>query len=159
MIINNYDNIKVFMNNLLLKETFDSFLVSEIKIVTDNTYLIDGHINKNYYDTNEYNDMGCPVMSEWKNLKPLCYNLIKGNKLPLSMNYIFSVNKAGVSKLIENSDSSITENDINNLFLNIKFNNNILTYSTGVSLNIFTLDKSFEKYYDNAVERFINSMQ
>ena len=76
---------KNFMNHLLVTDTFDNFLLSEATISTANTYQIDGHINKEFYSSQDL-DMVPPLpyeFSEWKDMKSLCFNLIKGKRTPL----------------------------------------------------------------------------
>ena len=46
-------DIKGFMSQLLLSETFDNFSFIEGEIVTFNTFKIDGFIQKDFFDTDE----------------------------------------------------------------------------------------------------------
>ena len=51
MISLNLTDIKNFMAQLLLSETFDHFSFIEGEIVTFNTFKIDGFIQKDFFDT------------------------------------------------------------------------------------------------------------
>ena len=84
-------NIKQFMGKLLGSETFDSFLLEEASISTYNTFFIDGHQNKDFYTTEEWNDQDIRPydFSMWKTLRPLCFDLIKGTNGSFH-SYIFS---------------------------------------------------------------------
>ena len=44
-------NVKQFMAKLLGSEDFDSFLLEEAAISTYNTFMIDGHQNRDFYST------------------------------------------------------------------------------------------------------------
>ena len=46
-------DIKQFMNKLLLSNAFDQFLLSEAQILTASTFIIDGHINKDFYNDSD----------------------------------------------------------------------------------------------------------
>ena len=53
MIAFSLTNIKEFMSQLLLSETFDSFAFIEGEIVTFNTFRIDGFLQKEFFDAEE----------------------------------------------------------------------------------------------------------
>lgn len=158
MISDQINNLKVFMNKLLTTETFDEFLVTDITLSTFNTFHIDGLINKDFYSPEEYETLGSPLFASWKILRPICFNLIKGNHTPLKFKFIFCLNHHLTEQMIKDSDAVLLPSDVNKLFLNIKFENNILTYTTGTSLNIFTLDKTLEKYFDQYISTFISTL-
>ena len=44
------EDIKGLTSKLFLGESFDAFLVREAQIVTYNSFTIDGHIRKNFYN-------------------------------------------------------------------------------------------------------------
>ncbi len=158
MITDIITDVKAFTSSLFIGDTFDDFLVSDVNITTYNTFTIDGHIKKSFYSNEEYEEMGSPSMSKWSYIKPLCFNIIKGKKLPLSFKIVFCLSKeATISFLNENSLDYSLEN-INGLFINIRFENNELSYITGTSLNIFTLDKSLEQTFDSYISKFISTL-
>ena len=76
-------DIKKFMNCLLVGDTFDKFLLEEASITTFNTFTIDGHIQSDFYSVDELTTLPDSNLSTWATIKPICFNLIKGNKLPL----------------------------------------------------------------------------
>ena len=45
--------IKAFMAKLLNTEIFDVFLLEEAQIQTANTFIIDGHLNRDFYTKEE----------------------------------------------------------------------------------------------------------
>ena len=81
---------KPFMNILLASEGFDAFLVEEVSITTFNTFHIDGHIVKEFYNKDELteNDSVVPSLSAWSTIRPICFQLIKG-KNPLYHSALF----------------------------------------------------------------------
>ena len=48
---------KSFMNHLLVADTFDNFLMAEATVSTAHTYQIDGHINKDFFSSEELTDV------------------------------------------------------------------------------------------------------
>ncbi|MBE5927529.1 MAG: hypothetical protein E7270_11295 [Lachnospiraceae bacterium] len=150
-------DVKSFTSALFIGETFDNFLVSEVNITTYNTFTIDGHIKKNFYTNEEYEELGSPSLSKWSSLKPLCFSIIKGKKLPLSFKIIFCLSKEATTTFLKENDLDFTVDNINGLFINIKFENNELSYVTGTSLNVFTMDKSLEQAFDSHISKFIST--
>lgn len=158
MISENITNIKKIMAALLINNTFDKFLVTDVTITTYNTFHIDGHINTNYYSNEEYTEKGSPFLSSWETLRPFCYEIIKGNKTPLYFKIILCFSPLAIDSFIKKNNIDIDSENIKDLFLNLKFENGILTYTTGTSLSIFTLDKSLEKAFDAYISNFISTL-
>ena len=158
MISENITNIKKFMAALLINNTFDKFFVTDVTITTYNTFHIDGHINTNYYSNEEYTEKGSPFLSSWETLRPFCYEIIKGNKTPLYFKIILCFSPLAIDSFIKKNNIDIDSENIKDLFLNLKFENGILTYTTGTSLSIFTLDKSLEKAFDVYISNFISTL-
>ena len=93
-------DVKVFMSHLLVKNSFDNFLIEEATITTFNTFTIDGHIVKDFYSPEEYDALDSKELSYWRTIKPICYDLIKGNKTPLRFKFILKADDTLVSKII-----------------------------------------------------------
>lgn len=158
MITEKITDIKKFMSELLIKDTFNNFLVNEITITTFNTFHIDGFIKKDYYSNDEFQELNSPKLSFWKALKPICYEIIKGKKTPLSFKIILSLTKYDISYFITKNNIDIPLENIDGLYVNIKYENNELVCITGTSLKIFTLDKSLEKAFDKHISDFISTL-
>jgi len=160
-------NVKHFMNKLLIENTFDSFLISEAVIKTYSTFIIDGHINDDYYSDSEISDLISEAESEgreystalirWGKIKSNVLSLIKGNKTPLYFKISFYLAGENVNKLLTNAETSFLAGDIDGLALIVKYDKGELTVTSSATLNIFSLDKSLEKYWDDMVIRFLTS--
>lgn len=96
MISLNLTDIKNFMAQLLLSETFDHFSFIEGEIVTFNTFKIDGFIQKDFFDTEEEP----PQYSYWENLREYCFSIIRGKRTPLSFHLVFSLSPSNTERLI-----------------------------------------------------------
>ena len=84
MIALKIEDLKTFTAQLFMGETFDHWLVREVNIVTFNSFTIDGRIRQGYYSDEELEANRIEELSSWKSLRPFCYSLIKGKKLPES---------------------------------------------------------------------------
>lgn len=158
MIAEQIKDVKTFMTHLLINNTFDEFLVNEVTITTYNTFRIDGHINRDFYTEDEFNDLKDQHLSYWSKIRPICFSLIKGNKTPVYFKIIYALNREQISSIVQQNNISINENDINELFFNIKYENGLLSFTTGCSLKIFTMDKSLENAFDKYISNFISTL-
>lgn len=167
MILLKITDIKVFMNKLLIETAFDQFLLSEATISMASTYIIDGHINKDFYSSDELNVLKEEALSEgrvfsekmqrFSQIKPFCLSIIKGRKTPANFKFTFCLADENIEKFLKTADSSFTISDIGNLTLNIKYDGSGLTATTAVSLNTFSLDKSINASWDNMIRKFFIS--
>ena len=61
-----------------------------------------------------------------------------------------------MAKTLESSGLSYTTEDVNALFINVRYEGDVLVCTTGLSMKTFTLDKSLEEYWDNTVQKFVD---
>lgn len=150
-------DIKNFMNQLLRSETFDHFLLQEAVIHSGASYVIDGHINKGFYTEEEIETLrltGCKALP-FSMLRGNCFDLIKGKKTPSSFKFVFLLSPSNLEKTLASLHSSYTSQDISGIFLNLKYHNQVLTLTTGISYTIFSPDKSLEQEWDKLILRFL----
>ena len=95
--------------------------------------------------------------STWKTLRPFCFSLIKGKKLPGSFRIVLQLPKAGTDKFAARTGAGIDGNQIVGLYLNIRYDNGEMYCITGTSLNFFTMDKTLDLEWDKAVKQFLQS--
>ena len=153
MIALKISNTRHFMAALLTSELFDTFLIESAELRTANTFTIDGHVNKEFYgeedaDRQEYE------LSFWKNLRPVCYELIKGKHTPVSFKFILCLTPEKKDELLEAELSAV----VSSLVFIIRFSEGHITITTGAALSGFTLDKSYEKIWDEYVKRFLSTV-
>lgn len=154
------ENIKTFTAHLFAGDTFDGFLVTEASFSTITNITFDGHINRDFMGEAE---LALPENQEgsiyWKKLRPLCYEIIKGQKVPLRFKIVFMMPSDFVSSFLESAGLSLRPDQVNGLFLNVSFQEGRLTCTTGTSLKEFSLDKSLEHAWDGQIERFLQRVQ
>ncbi|MBQ6815480.1 MAG: hypothetical protein IJP13_08080 [Lachnospiraceae bacterium] len=162
-------DIKKLMNCLLVKETFDNFLLEEATITTYNTFTIDGHIHSDFYTTDELEALTDRALSTWRMIKPHCFNLIKGSKLPLRFKIVLKASASYTEKLLSDNPCGLALKDVGGLYINIRYDSKhgmsgeevttaTLDCISMASLNIFSMDKTLEKTWDGVCEKFINEL-
>lgn len=149
------NDVNNFMQKLLTDDIFDTFLVTEGEICTSNTFTINGHINRNFYNSDELNLINEEFIL-WKQSKHICFEIIRGKKVPTRMRLIFALPKNGYNKIIADCGMNIAKDNINGLYIHILYENSELSVITGTSINIFTLDKTLDKYWDQLITQFLS---
>lgn len=149
-----------FMKKLLMTDTFDTFQLSEASITTFSSFHIDGHFHADYFGSQEEE---FPVEQDsfvlWKRVRPFFFELTRGKNTPLSFRIVFRLAPHNVAKLLQQSGITLTAEDIDGLFLNIRFDENGLYCISGTSLRIFSMDKSTEHAWDGMLEKFFRQKQ
>lgn len=148
-------DVKSFMGQLFAKNFFDAMGFVEASIKMNISYHIDGHINNDFFDTEEKADL--TELCLWKDVKEQIFHMIKGKKLPLSMKIILKIPEDTVREFIQSLPGSIRESDIEGCYLNILYDQPKLTCTTGVSYRSFILDKSLEHTLDEYIRNKMKS--
>ena len=149
---------KKCMSELLLRETFDTFLFIEGEITTFNTFSIDGYIHPEFYGSEAQESQAEPVTasgySTWDQVREFCFSIIRGKRTPLDFKLIFSLPEQRIRGLIDEKKLDFQPESVQGLYLNFRYDGTKLTCTTGTSLHIFTLDKSLEHGFDQWVREF-----
>lgn len=141
-------NQKDFTTRLFAQEDFDDLLLDSAVFRVYADYTIDGHINSSYFDQ----DAGEPNQSflPWAKYRPVCFQMIKGNRKPTYFKLVFRMNDAHCRQFEQHAGISLDSLSVSALFLNIRYDNNIILITTGVSLKSFSMDciveTAFEQY-------------
>ena len=151
-------NKKDFMNKFLKTEIFDHFLLQEGIVVSFASYVIDGTITKGFYTDTEAEELGIKTFHflPFSMLRPRIFDLIKGKKTPSSFKFVLMLSPENQKRTIERIGSSYTSADISAMSMNIKFQNQMLTLTTGISYRIFSTDKTLEPEWDKFVRQFLS---
>ena len=152
-------DVKTFMSKLLSSDAFDSFLLEGAQIQTFNTFTIDGHQNREFYTKEELGDMENSLYeySLWKDVKGICFQLVKGKKVPTFMKIILHKNPEDVYTLLEESDALEFADILKAFVVTIKYDINGLRLTTGTSFSTFVMDKSADVLWDKAFREFLAS--
>ena len=155
MIALKIEEIKEFTSGLFVGTMFDRFLLREATIITFNTFTIDGHIKQGYYSEQELEEHKIEDLSAWAVLKPVCFTLIKGKKLPGSFQITLQLGPADMEEFLLRSQVGLAAEQISGLYVNIRYEEGSLYCVTGTSLKIFTLDKAIETEWDEYTRIFL----
>ena len=149
---------KDFMNKFLKSDIFDHFLLQEGVIVTASTYVIDGRITEGFYSSEEMEELGISGYSflPFAMQRNHLFDLIKGKRTPVSFQFVLILSPDNLARTLKSVHSSFTESDISSVCLTIRFQNGILTLTTGISYRIFTPDKSLDHEWDRLVRQFLS---
>ena len=150
-------DIKDFMNQLLRTDTFDNFLLQEAIITNNVTYTINGQLTKEFYSKDELEELqlqDCRFLP-FSMLRNHCFDLIKGKRTPASFRFVFLLSPRNMQKTISSINSNYTTSDISGMYLNLKYQNQQLFLTTGISYTIFSTDKTLENEWDKLIVKFL----
>ena len=145
-------SMKNFMSHLLSGETFDIFLLEEATISTANTYTIDGHMNVDFFPTEERDPEHIPYeFRPWSELKGLCFDLIKGKNTPLFFKFVLQLKPEHLPRILGPEPSQVKA-----LVLNIRYDGNKALLTTGTSYHTFVMSKEADLAWDNALCKYLS---
>lgn len=149
-------DVKDFTSKLFLGDVFNRFSLSEASFTTFATFIIDGLLQKDFFDTET---VPANTYVYWEDVKPQCLSIIKGKRTPLRFKIIFQLAPENVVKLLKQTNIPLQPEDINGLYLNCQFDGEHLLCTTGTSLRIFSLDKSLDHVWDDMLLRFFRQKE
>ena len=154
-------NVKMFMGKLLASDNFDIFMLEEAMISTYNTFSIDGHQNRDFYTTEEWeNKEICPYdFSMWKTIRPICFDLIKGTHTPTAFRFVLHLLPEHVAAILQKGNTLVTADQVKAFVLNIKYDGSTLTLVTGTAFHSFLMDKTPDQLWDVAIRQFLSKKE
>ncbi|MEY8391688.1 hypothetical protein D3Z36_08285 [Lachnospiraceae bacterium] len=152
-------NIKEFMHILLCTDTFDSFLLSEGSITTYMTFLLNGHSRPDFFSPEDtyYEQTVQEDYVPFSLVRPACFDLIKGKRTPSSFKFIFQLSQKNLERTLASVGRTLSAENISGMHLNLIYQNQKLTCTTGVSRHMFSPDKSLEHIWDEMVKQFLKN--
>ena len=147
------ENMKEFMNDLLVREKYDSFYLFDARLKTSLDYYVNGKIHYEFYDGA---DEETPTTGQvvWKDIKHTRLDFMKGNKVPLRFKIVLMFNRENIERLIQMNILTMDSLDVVALFMNIIYEEAVLDVITGTSMKMFTMDKSLEQLWDDTVKKY-----
>lgn len=154
-------SMKQFMNQLLMQDTFDLFLLEEAAVTGACTYEIDGTSHKEFYgedDPSSY-PTGNYDFVTWKSVRGLVFDLIKGKHTPLSFKFVLHLMPEHVSSILSAGNCAVSPNDVKAFVLTIRYDGTKTLLTTGTAFHTFLLDKEPDVLWDNALLKYLNKKE
>lgn len=150
-------SLKTFMSAMLTGELFDSFLLEEASIATAATYTINGRVNRDFFppDEREDTELHPYEFALWKDMKNICFDLIKGKQTPLRFNFVLQLIPSYTASILEKGGSPVSPDFIKAFVLNIRFDGEKVLLYTGIAYTTFLTDKEPERLWDAAIKQFL----
>jgi len=151
--------IRVFMNKLLCTDTFDNFLLQEASISGSISYHIEGALHADFFSKEEIEQENLIGLSfiPYGKVRTQCFDLIKGKRTPSFFKFVLLLSPSNLEKTLQQVGSSLTTQDVTAVFINLKFQNNSLSLTTGISYRTFSIDKSLDREWDILVKKFLKN--
>ena len=151
--------IRLFMNKLLCSEIFDNFLLQEATIQGYISYHIEGTLHKDFYSEAELDQEHLNGLHfiPYGKVRTQCFDLIKGKRTPSFFKFVLLLSPTNLEKTLQQSTSSLTSADVTAAFINLKFQNNSLLLTTGISYRTFTIDKNLDHEWDALIKKFLKN--
>lgn len=148
--------LKAFMGKLLGTTTFDDFLLQEATLQMGISYIIDGHINKAFYQTDEdMEDAGDrPPFISYGEVRSTLFDLIKGKRTPLGFQVVLQLSPKKCTMLFP---EGLEAHLIKGLLLNIRYDGSKAMITSGISYSSFSLGKAPELIWDEALMNFLRN--
>lgn len=159
MIALHLPEVRVFMNKLLCTEIFDNFLLQEASIQGNISYHIEGALHRDFYTEDELEQEHLSGLSfiPYGKVRTQCFDLIKGKRTPAFFKFVLLLSPVNLEKTLQQSGSNLTLQDVTAAFINLKFQNNQLLLTTGISYRTFTIDKSLDHEWDTLIKKFLKN--
>lgn len=148
--------LKPFMNGLLAGDLFEPFLLEEAEIATATTVSIDGRLNKDFFPPDEWEDKSLHPyeFAAWKDMKSVCFDLIKGKRTPSHFQFVFQLMPRHTLSILEKGNAAIAPNLVKAFVLTVRFNGEKAILCTGTSYTTFVMDKEPEQLWDEACKQY-----
>ena len=92
-------------------------------------------------------------------MRPVCFSLIKGKKLPLSFQIALALSRDNIDRLIRQNQVPFRMEEIGGLYLNFRYEKKVLTAISATSLKTFSMDKSLEQLWDDTVKKLLHQLE
>lgn len=150
-------SMKQFMNQLLAADTFDIFLLEEAVISTASTFSIDGHINREFYYSDDREPAELPYeFRPWSEMRGLCFDLIKGKRTPLFFRFVLHLMPDKAAALLTREGSDVDPSQVRALVLNIRYDGAKAVLTTGTAYHTFLLSKEPDAIWDKALTKYLS---
>ena len=151
-------SMKQFMNQLLATDTFDMFLLEEAVISTACTFTIDGHVNRDFFSSEDRDSVDLPYdFRPWSEIKGLCFDLIKGKRTPLFFRFVLHLMPEKAAALLSREGCDVDPSLVKALVLNIRYDGTNAVLTTGTAYHTFLPSKEPDVIWDKALMKYLEA--
>lgn len=140
------EELRCFTKALFVGTCFDSFLLQEARFSTFCTISIDGASERAWYTDEELEEERVEEYVAWKKLRPLCFGLIRGKKIPRSFRLTLRLPPEEAEKLLPPGRDGGESGG--SFFLNLRFEKSELHCVSLASFQSFPPDRAAEERWD-----------
>lgn len=146
-----------FMSGLLSGNAFDAFLMEEASIHMAVLWQTDGHLNRDFYTGEEWEDRSVRPydLAQWEEVRPYFRSIIKGTKVPSFFRFVLHLKPEKAEALLRAAHAEDASDNLAAMVLTIRYDQTGVTLVTGVSVRTFTVDRTPEKVWDEAMQAFL----
>ena len=112
-------------------------------------------IEEGYFSEEELEENRIEEYSSWKSLKPICYSLIRGKRLPESFRIVFLMPPSARDRFVSGRVPGLSPDQVGGLYINVQYENHEMICVTGTSMKQFTMDRTLENEWDENVRKFL----
>ncbi|MDE6186474.1 MAG: hypothetical protein K2G39_13760, partial [Lachnospiraceae bacterium] len=99
------------------------------------------------------------AFSEWKNMRSLCFDLIKGKRTPVGFKLVLHLKPEIIQQILTQGNAGVSSSDMKAFVLNIKYDGSMLTCITATAFYTFLPDKTPDKLWDDFVTYFLSEKE
>lgn len=144
------EDLKLFMSELLIRDTFDSWEVVEARAETFYELSINGRIKRSFFD--DETEVPRDFVT-WKEIKDVFYRMIRGKRLPGLFRLVLCKEMTETERILRECGHSECEGS--RLLLNIRYGDGRCVLTSGVSHKSFTMDRSLEQTWEAELRQFM----
>lgn len=158
MIFLNIFDVKETMTQLLLRESFDGYLLDEASVTTFAAMKLSGRRNTAWYDEKE-ELRELPDHLYWREVRGMIFSYIKGRKPPSTFVITLKLTAAEVYRLMpQEALGRLLQEQSAEVLLQFRFDKGRLFVATGMTSTVFTLDKTVSVTWDNVVREIFKGL-
>lgn len=157
-------SMKGFMNQLLVSDSFDIFLLEEASISAAYAFTIDGHINQDFFYKDGEALSSAPSAPSgnpyeflpWSDIKGLCFDLMKGKRTPLFFRFVLHLKPEKAAALLTSRGCDVEPSQVKALVLNIRYDGSKAVLTTGTAFQTFVMSKEPDSIWDKALCQYLD---
>lgn len=157
-------DVRTFMRSLLSEDLFNDWQLRSAEIAVLSYITIDGKVNGDYLSDEEKEKRTVPYLL-WQEIQPKIRNWIQGGKTPTMMNITLAMDPSKFRGMPEGAVESLLLNIRYEMLSGAELQTQTaekkengaarrLTLITGVSMKTFSMDKTPERLWDEAIPAF-----